>query len=123
MADGLFAVVILLITRLDVDIERVEPSSLAAGLRKLIRLIDVDVFMMMMLLLGTCWGFLESFLFIFLMELNANSYLLGEFVRFSFELFGSSLFLNLVVSCESLTNAFAFTLFLLTSFKQIGLLI
>jgi hypothetical protein len=77
MADGLFAIVILLITRLDVDIERVEPSSLAAGLRKLIRLIDVDVFMLMMLLLGTCWGFLESFLFIFLMELNANSYLLG----------------------------------------------
>jgi len=86
MADGLFVVVILLITRLDVDIERVEASSLAAGLRRLIRLIDVDVFMLMMLLLGTCWGFLESFLFIFLMELNANSYLLGEFVRFIFEL-------------------------------------
>lgn len=33
-ADGLFVVVILLITRLDVDIERVEASSLAAGLRR-----------------------------------------------------------------------------------------
>ena len=100
MADGLFVVVILLITRLDVDIERMEASSLAAGLRRLIRLIDVDVFMLMMLLLGTCWGFLESFLFIFLMELNANSYLLGEFVRF---IFGTkSLFLN-VDSCEFVT--------------------
>lgn len=65
-------------SRLDVDVERIEGSSLAAGLKKLIRLIDVDVFMIMMLLLGTCWGFIESFLFVFLMELKANSYLLGK---------------------------------------------
>ncbi len=94
MSDGLYVVVILLITRLDVDIERVEASSLAAGLRRLIRLIDVDVFMLMMLLLGTCWGFLESFLFIFLVELNANSYLLGEFAHFTFQLLEPKVYLQ-----------------------------
>jgi len=31
----------------------------------------------MMWLLGTCWGFLEAFLFVFLIELNASSTMLG----------------------------------------------
>ncbi len=77
IADGLSVIVVLLISRLDVDVERVEGGNLAIGLKRLVRLVDVDVFMLMMLLLGTCWGFLESFLFVFLMELKANSYLLG----------------------------------------------
>ena len=46
---------------------------------KLIRLVHIDIFMLMMLLLGTCWGFLEAFLFVFLIELNASSTMLGEF--------------------------------------------
>ena len=44
---------------------------------QLIRLVDVDIFLTMMLLLGTCWGFLEAYLFIYLIEMNASSYLLG----------------------------------------------
>lgn len=78
IADGLSVGVILLVSRLDVDVERIEGGNLAAGLKRLFRLADVDVFLFVMLLLGTCWGFIESFLFVFLMELKANSYLLGR---------------------------------------------
>lgn len=78
IADGLSVLVVLLISRLDVDVERMESGNLVAGIKRLVRLIDVDVFMLMMLLLGTCWGFIESFMFVFLMELKANSYLLGN---------------------------------------------
>ncbi|KAI9554090.1 hypothetical protein GHT06_019362 [Daphnia sinensis] len=77
IADGLCVVVVLLVSRLDVDVERIESGNLMSGAKRLIRLIDVDFFILMMLLLGTCWGFLESFLFVFLMEMKANSYLLG----------------------------------------------
>lgn len=83
IADGLSVLVVLLISRLDVDVERMESGNLAAGVKRLVRLIDVDVFILMMLLLGTCWGFLESFLFVFLMELKANSYLLGNYTNIS----------------------------------------
>lgn len=79
LADGLFFVVIFLIGRLDVDVERSE-GNLFKGLRQMIRFVDVDVFLVMMLLLGACWGFLESFLFVFLIELKATSYLLGNFI-------------------------------------------
>lgn len=78
IADGLFFLGILLVSRLDVDVERVETGDLMGSLGKLVRLIDVDVFLLMMLFLGTCWGFLESFIFVFLMELNASSMLLGK---------------------------------------------
>ena len=76
IADGLSVVVVLLISRLDVDVERVEGGNLANGLKRLVRLVDVDVFMLMMLFLGTCWGFLESFLFVFLEELKSIQYLI-----------------------------------------------
>lgn len=73
----MFLVVIFLIGRLDVDVERPE-AKLSSSFRQLIQLVDVDVFMLMMLLLGACWGFLESFFFVFLIELKASSYLLGK---------------------------------------------
>ena len=68
LADGMFVFVILLMS--------------LTSISKLVRLIDVDIFMIMMLLLGTCWGFLESFLFVYLTELKASSYLLGNIKRF-----------------------------------------
>ena len=37
------------------------------------------MFLLILLTLGTFWGFLEAFLFVFLVELKATSYLLGEF--------------------------------------------
>jgi len=77
MADGLFVLGIVLIFLLEVDVERLETGNLGSSLKKITRMIDVDIFMVMMLILGTCWGFLESFYFVFLMELNANNVLLG----------------------------------------------
>jgi hypothetical protein len=78
LADGMFVVTVLLMSQLDVGVEEhSEATKLMTSISKLIRLIDVDIFMIMMLLLGTCWGFLESFLFVYLTELEASSYLLG----------------------------------------------
>jgi len=80
IADGLYFLGIFLIFLMDVDVdvEHTETGSLTSNLLKIIRMIDVDIFMLMMLIIGTCWGFLESFLFVFLMELNASSFLLGK---------------------------------------------
>ena len=78
IADGLYFLGIFLIFLLDVDVEHTETGSLKTNLLKIFRMIDVDIFMLMMLIIGTCWGFLESFLFVFLMELNASSFLLGK---------------------------------------------
>ncbi len=73
----MLVVLVLLMSQLDVGVEEhSEATKLLTSISKLIRLIDVDIFMIMMLLLGTCWGFLESFLFVYLSELEANSYLL-----------------------------------------------
>jgi hypothetical protein len=78
LADGMFVVVVLLMSQLDVGVEEhSEVTKLLTSISKLIRLIDVDIFMIMMLLLGTCWVFLEFFLFVYLTELEASSYLLG----------------------------------------------
>jgi hypothetical protein len=78
LADGMFVVVVLLMSQLDVGVEEhSEVTKLLTSISKLIRLIDNDIFMIMMLLLGTCWGFLESFLFVYLTELEASSYLLS----------------------------------------------
>lgn len=76
----MFVIVLILISRLDVDIEhdQGERFKLRKSISQLIRLVDVDFFLFMMLLLGTFWGFLESFLFVYLTELEASSYLLGK---------------------------------------------
>ena len=76
MADVLFVIVIFLVSRLEVAVEKVE-GDFGANFKKLLRLVDVNVFLVMMLFLGTCWGFLESYLFVYLMEMEASSYLLG----------------------------------------------
>lgn len=44
---------------------------------KLVQMFHINLFMLLMLLLGAYWGFLEAFLFIFLIELKASSRLLG----------------------------------------------
>lgn len=83
LADGLFLLVVLLVIRFDVIAERDSPRSkkcvsVTAGIGRIIRLIDVDIFAFVMLLLGTFWGFFESFLFVFLTDLGANSFLFGN---------------------------------------------
>lgn len=94
----MFVIVLILMSRLDVDVERQpgEHIKLKKSISQLIRLVDVDFFMVMMLLLGTFWGFLESFLFVYLTELEASSYLLGKILM----LFYISLFF-LIISFKS----------------------
>ena len=36
------------------------------------------MFLLVVAILGAMWGFLESFLFVFLKELNAPTYMLGK---------------------------------------------
>ena len=40
---------------------------------------EAVVFLLVVILLGMMWGCLESFLFIFLKELNAPTYMLGTY--------------------------------------------
>lgn len=75
-ADILLLLVLVCFCFLEVEVEKSE-GEFMRDVFKLIRLVHIDIFMLMMLLLGTCWGFLEAFLFVFLIELNASSTMLG----------------------------------------------
>lgn len=44
---------------------------------RLIKLPHVIMFIFFLFMLGNCWGFIESYLFLYLRELGAPSYLLG----------------------------------------------
>lgn len=47
---------------------------------KQVKFIHIDMFLIILLTLGAFWGFLEAFLFVFLVELKASSSLLGNFL-------------------------------------------
>ena len=69
--------VIVFLTFVDVTVEKPD-GRFWRNVQQLARFIDVDIFMSMSLLLGTCWGFLETYLFIFLAQMKAPAYLLGK---------------------------------------------
>ncbi|XP_076032426.1 major facilitator superfamily domain-containing protein 6-like [Oratosquilla oratoria] len=52
-------------------------DNLIKDLKKIVTRIEIDVFLVMVLILGSNWGFIESYLFVFLKELNAPNYMLG----------------------------------------------
>lgn len=76
-SDILMLLVISFLFIVDVTADKNEGHFWRNVLR-LVKLVDVDIFMAMMLVLGTCWGYLEAYLFIFLVELKATSFLLGN---------------------------------------------
>ena len=76
-ADILLVFVIVFLTFVDVTVEKPD-GRFWRNVQQLARFIDVDIFMSMSLLLGTCWGFLETYLFIFLAQMKAPAYLLGK---------------------------------------------
>ena len=83
LADTLLLVALMVaLTRLDVAVEQVQ-GNFGANFKKLIRLAGVNVFLVMMLFLGASWGLYESYLFVYLTEMNASSYLLAMTVSFS----------------------------------------
>ena len=45
---------------------------------QVVRRPDALVFILVVAILGSMWGFLESFLFVFLKKLQAPTYMLGE---------------------------------------------
>lgn len=48
---------------------------------RLLKLPHVTAFIFFLFMLGNCWGFIESYLFLYLKELGASNYLLGKFYK------------------------------------------
>lgn len=46
---------------------------------RLLKLPHVIAFIFFLFVLGNCWGFIESYLFLYLKELGAPNYLLGKY--------------------------------------------
>ncbi|XP_047496052.1 major facilitator superfamily domain-containing protein 6-A-like isoform X1 [Penaeus chinensis] len=73
---GLIVIAGLLVTRLQFTVET-SSENLMQDLKELVTKVEIDVFLVMVLVLGSNWGFIESYLFVFLRELKAPNYLLG----------------------------------------------
>jgi hypothetical protein len=60
-------------------VQRPDSSSqnVFQDLKQLMKKVDILVFLTVILVLGSNWGFLESFFFVYLSELKAPAYLLG----------------------------------------------
>lgn len=54
-------------------------DHLLKDLKKIIRMPNLMIFIFFVFILGNFWGFIESFLFIYLKELEAPNYLLGKY--------------------------------------------
>ncbi|XP_064096935.1 major facilitator superfamily domain-containing protein 6-like [Macrobrachium nipponense] len=52
-------------------------DNILSDLKKLITKPEIDLFLVMIWVLGCNWGFIESYLFVYLIELNAPNYMLG----------------------------------------------
>lgn len=83
---------------IDVKIAAI-PTDVWGNVRPLLKSANVWIFLFSVFIMGSCWGFLESFLFIHLQKLDAPNYLLGltvtvgAFVGLPF-LYGSEWFVN-----------------------------
>ena len=53
------------------------PKNIWTNIKPILKSFQIWVFLIMVFILGTCWGFVESFLFWYLLDLNAPKYLLG----------------------------------------------
>lgn len=53
------------------------PTNVWGNIRPLMKSANVWIFLFSVFIMGSCWGFLESFLFIYLKQLKAPNYLLG----------------------------------------------
>ncbi|XP_063588956.1 major facilitator superfamily domain-containing protein 6-like [Penaeus indicus] len=73
---GLMVIAGLLVTRLQFTVD-ISSEKLLQDLKALVTKVEIDVFLVMVLVLGSNWGFIESYLFVFLRELKAPNYLLG----------------------------------------------
>lgn len=53
---------------------------------RLLKLPHVIAFIIFLFMLGNCWGFIESYLFLYLKELGAPNYLLGKYYKIKIKL-------------------------------------
>lgn len=86
------------------------PTNVWTNVRPLLKSANVWIFLFSVFIMGSCWGFLESFLFIHLAKLGAPNYLLGltvtvgAFIGLPF-LFGSEWFINKIGAVQLLLVA------------------
>lgn len=86
------------------------PTNVWGNVRPLLKSANVWIFLFSVFIMGSCWGFLESFLFIHLQKLDAPNYLLGltitvgAFVGLPF-LYGSEWFVNKIGAVQLLLVA------------------
>ncbi|XP_042873043.1 uncharacterized protein LOC122253799 [Penaeus japonicus] len=76
LGDALLLLSVVLVSRLPLEVEMPE-ESLTKGLKEIITRVEIDIFMILILIMGTNYGYIESYLFVYLKELKAPNYLLG----------------------------------------------
>jgi len=107
--NALTALTLFKATMIDVKISAL-PTNVWGNVRPLLKSANVWIFLFSVFIMGSCWGFLESFLFIHLQKLNAPNYLLGltvtvgAFVGLPF-LYGSEWFVNKIGAVQLLLVA------------------
>lgn len=73
--------ILVLMTSLTLMVMNIEvcppPKNLFKNVKPLLKSVNIWVLLIVIFILGTCWGFVESFLFWYLLDLNAPKYLLG----------------------------------------------
>lgn len=78
--------VLLLISAVTVAVmplgAKLPADNLLRDLVNIIKMPHIIVFIFFLFALGNFWGFIESYLFIYLKELGAPNFLLGEYDRF-----------------------------------------
>lgn len=86
------------------------PTNVWGNVRPLLKSANVWIFLFSVFIMGSCWGFLEGFLFIWLQKLNAPNYLMGltvtvgAFIGLPF-LYGSEWFVNKIGAVQLLLIA------------------
>jgi len=110
--DGLLLVAVAVTAALDLARPEASARSVFSDLRRLLARLDIVVFLAVIMLLGTNWGFLESFFFVFLSELNAPPYLLGLTLTFGCALGIPIMFLSdRIIAKVGRTNIFILSFF------------
>ncbi len=94
----------------------VEPAKedLLSNIGKILRFVEADVFLLMMFILGGIWGFVESYLFIYLKELDAPNYLLGTYSNNDFKLQTDNKVIHRLLRHHMLYNCFFFFFLILS---------
>jgi len=77
-------IIVMYCTRIEMSVEDTDQSykEVMAGLKTLLKRSKIIIFLIVLLFLGMEWGFLESYLFVFLNHLKAPTYMLGLTMTF-----------------------------------------